>query len=223
MKKLFAIMFLVGSVATLRADYDEGCPNQYYYSQGYGDENAYPSYDMQSMYGQPNQYQGQDNQGYRFGQQSQGMMQGYQGPGNPEENKMMFNRQNYQDQQGSRWGQDGQGSSYGQNRGTSYGQDQGSRYGQQSQGFSGQEQGNDQKLNSDIRDSLRSRFSDKYSNVNASANNGTVTLTGTVATQEDKNDLDKKIRDFKGVRNVNNQVMVQPNQQQQQQPQGNRY
>jgi osmotically-inducible protein OsmY len=48
-----------------------------------------------------------------------------------------------------------------------------------------------------------------FESVNVSANNGNVTLTGTVPTQDDKNSLEQKVRGMDGVQNVNNQVTVQ--------------
>jgi osmotically-inducible protein OsmY len=100
--------------------------------------------------------------------------------------------------------------------GQQYGQTQSQEQGQMNQPMSGQAQGQqgggsqeDQQLTGRIRDSLRSMFSNKYNNVNVSMNNGTVTLTGTVASDSDKSDLEQKVRSFPGVRNVNNQVTVQ--------------
>jgi len=40
-------------------------------------------------------------------------------------------------------------------------------------------------------------------------NNGNVTLTGTIPSQDDKNNLEQKVREMDGVQNVNNQVTVQ--------------
>lgn len=106
--------------------------------------------------------------------------------------------------------QQGQYGQYGQNQGSSSPW----QYSQNQQGYGyGQSGGtaiqNDQQLTSKIQDSIRSAFSNKYNNVNVSVNNGNVTLTGTVASQDDKNNLEQKIRGMPGVQNVTNQVTVQ--------------
>lgn len=82
---------------------------------------------------------------------------------------------------------------------------------QQGQRFEGADQRVEKQLSTqEVQDSLRGMFVTKYNNVNASVNNGYVTLQGTVASQEDKNDLEQKVRKMDGVRGVNNQVTVQP-------------
>jgi osmotically-inducible protein OsmY len=88
------------------------------------------------------------------------------------------------------------------------------QYSQNQQGYGYNQSGgnatqNDQQLTSKIQDSLRSAFSSKYNNVNATVNNGNVTLTGTVASQDDRNSLEEKVRGITGVQNINNQVRVQ--------------
>jgi osmotically-inducible protein OsmY len=89
------------------------------------------------------------------------------------------------------------------------------QYQQDSQGNSmgGNQMGspNDQTLTQKIQTALRSLLG-KYSNVNLSVSNGVVTLQGTVATQSDKDNLEQIIRNFPGVTDVNNQVMIQGNQ-----------
>lgn len=81
--------------------------------------------------------------------------------------------------------------------------------GGQESGFSQSMQGtpNDQQLTNNIQDSLRS--SNKYNHINATVNKGYVTLTGTVATPDDKMDLDKRVRNMEGVQGLDNQVMIQ--------------
>ena len=70
-------------------------------------------------------------------------------------------------------------------------------------------QNSDQMLAKQIQDSLHGVFSNKYNNVNVSVNNGNVTLQGFVATQEDRTDLEQKVRAMNGVRGIDNQVIVQ--------------
>lgn len=70
---------------------------------------------------------------------------------------------------------------------------------------------NDRQLANKIKDSLSSSFSKKYDNVTVVVNKGTVTLTGTVASQDDQKDLVDIVRDVPGVENINNQVKVQKN------------
>lgn len=67
----------------------------------------------------------------------------------------------------------------------------------------------DQELTTKIRDSLHSIFSKKYDNVNVTVNSGIVTLTGAVASQDDKNALEEKVRGIPGVQSVNNQITIQ--------------
>ena len=67
----------------------------------------------------------------------------------------------------------------------------------------------DQRITARIRDALKSAFSNKFNNVTVTFSNGTVTLQGTVPTQDDKNTLDKIVHAVSGVRNVVNQVTVQ--------------
>lgn len=76
------------------------------------------------------------------------------------------------------------------------------RYSQDSQN-----QTDDQKMTTDFQKYLKD--SDKYSNVKATVSNGYVTLTGTVQTQEDKNAIEKKVRETKGVQGINSQITVQ--------------
>ena len=78
---------------------------------------------------------------------------------------------------------------------------------------------NDQKLTKDIRDKLSSGlFSKGYEQVNIDAKNGTVTLTGNVQTQSDKDKVEKEVRNMSGVRSLNSRIVIvekstiQPNQ-----------
>lgn len=68
---------------------------------------------------------------------------------------------------------------------------------------------NDRDLTNKVQDSFRSAFSDKYDNVSVSVNNGNVVLTGSVASQDDKNSLEEKVRSVPGVKSINNQIRVQ--------------
>ena len=227
MKKLFAVLFLVGSVATLRADYyDAGYQSQYYpqsnqYYSGYSTSPSYgyqsygtpsygyqsygtPSYDYQSQAQCPQQaqpqYQGQAYQGQA--QQGQAYQNGQAYQGDRSMPASSYQGQAYQRENGM------PASSY---QGQAYQRDNGapaSSY----QGQPGAAQSNDQRLTADIQDSLRSRFSDKYNNVQVTVNNGNITLRGTVASEDDKADLEEKVRDMDGVRSVNNQVTIQNSQ-----------
>lgn len=59
-------------------------------------------------------------------------------------------------------------------------------------------------MRSDIQDSLSG-----YDNVNFTLNNGVVTLTGSVRSAQDKQDIEQEIRDIDGVKDVKNQLKVQ--------------
>lgn len=142
-----------------------------------------------SLFACGDSYQGQYSQGY---QGSSYAPQGYQGS---------YGSQGYEGSYGSQ-GQYSQGY-------------QGS-YGSQGYGNTSNENmdnsmnmNSDQKMAAQIKDDLKSMFSNKYNNVNVSVRNGQVTLQGSVATQDDKNSLEQKVRGMNGVQNVINQVNVQ--------------
>ncbi len=70
----------------------------------------------------------------------------------------------------------------------------------------------DQELLSKVRDKISSGwFSKGYDQVDVKVNDGNVTLAGTVKTLEEKEKVEKEVRNIKGVRNVNSQISV-PNQ-----------
>lgn len=67
----------------------------------------------------------------------------------------------------------------------------------------------DQEIAKDIHDALSSGwFTKGYQNVVFDINNGTVTLRGSVDTNEDKMKVEKTVRDVEGVRQVSNQIIV---------------
>ncbi|MBA3721672.1 MAG: BON domain-containing protein [Parachlamydiaceae bacterium] len=67
----------------------------------------------------------------------------------------------------------------------------------------------DQELTDKIRKKISSGwFSEGYDQVNAQVNNGVVTLQGAVKTQEDKENLEKDVRDMNGVRSLNSRINV---------------
>lgn len=137
--------------------------------------------------------------------------QGYQGNPQGQYQGQNYQGQNYQGQQGNSQGMSMQGSQ--DMQGQNYQGQQGNAQGMGTQGAQDmQGSQTDMQMQKKIQDSLRSSFSSKYNNVNAMVNNGTVTLTGTVATQDDKMDLEKKVRTMDGVQGVNNQITVQGNQ-----------
>lgn len=207
MKKILTFCVLAGCASMLNA----ACSDSYYqsqypqgssqYSQGYY-EPGY-SYDQgyQGSYGQG--YQGQRDrrsQGFMNQDRDNRQYQGYQGYGDS---------QRYQGQYGSSQGYQGYGDSQRYQGFGAYGQGaQG--YGETSDmGRNTRDMNRDDKsVESDVRDSLRGVFTDRFNNVNVQVRNGEVTLTGTVPTQEDKKDLEEKVRDMDGVRNVINRVMV---------------
>lgn len=65
----------------------------------------------------------------------------------------------------------------------------------------------DQKIAKKIRDKVSGWFS-SYGDVNVAVNNGNVTLKGTVKSESDKNELEKKVRNMDGVRSLNSQLVV---------------
>ncbi len=240
MKKLFAVLFLVGSMATLRADYYGGCSSGEYGQMPYG---AQPSQGF-NQYGYQESPYGY-NQGYQPQQQnqpSQGTLYSSNQPGRPgpvtnqPSNRFGFsNNQPGQPSQGAAFSQpysQSQNQPYAQPNARSNLSNQPTSQSNQANPFSNQAYGDEpagsasygygasaqqgaqsgqsiqQQLTSRIQDAVRN-LSDKYNNVNVSLNNGTVTLRGTVASQEDKSNLERLVRGLEGVLNVDNQVTVQ--------------
>jgi osmotically-inducible protein OsmY len=71
--------------------------------------------------------------------------------------------------------------------------------------------GNDAKIRKEIQDNLKSGwFSRGYEDVTADVVNGTVTLRGSVDTQDEKQKIEDKVRKVDGVVNVINQINVAP-------------
>lgn len=186
MKKMIALILLAGTGSMLQADYYSGggCSAQPgYYQDGRMDQ-QYPGYQGQQYQGQYPGYQGQPMQGqyrqeYRQGPQGQ-QMQGARQEYNPG-----YQGQQNQGQFRQEYRQDGQ---Y-EGRGNMVNMDQ--------------------KMTTDIQDSIRSAFSDKYNRVQVRVNNGNVTLDGTVPSMDDRTSLEQKVRKIEGVRGVVNNVQVQ--------------
>lgn len=87
-----------------------------------------------------------------------------------------------------------------------------SGYSQNSYGNRGTSENNqsDEELTKKIQDKIGPGwFSRGYEGVNVQVNNGNVTLTGSVKSWDEKEKLDKEVRDMDGVRNLNSQVTIQ--------------
>lgn len=85
-------------------------------------------------------------------------------------------------------------------------QHQGSNYYNQS----AQSVPTDQELAKNVRDKLSSGwFSKGYEQVQVQVNNGNVTLTGSVKTNDDKLKVEKEVRNLDGVKSLNSQLTVQ--------------
>lgn len=102
---------------------------------------------------------------------------------------------------GGTWGTSPQ-PNYNEGSSSNYNDNQG-RY----QGNNSQNENNGSRSESDISKKIRSELSN-YDNINASVNNGVVTLTGSVDSQNDLEKVERKVRSIRGVRNVNNQLTV---------------
>ena len=74
---------------------------------------------------------------------------------------------------------------------------------------SDQEEANDQLL-SDIQNSIQKSF--KNYNINVRIFNNTVILTGTVSSEQDKDDIEKMVGKLKGVKKITNHLQVESNQ-----------
>lgn len=69
--------------------------------------------------------------------------------------------------------------------------------------------GSDTLLQQKIDDALKNNYLKKnYKQVNARVYNGSVTLTGSVETEQDRQDVEKRVHEVSGVRNVNDQLKV---------------
>ncbi|MFC2049199.1 BON domain-containing protein [Chlamydiota bacterium] len=66
----------------------------------------------------------------------------------------------------------------------------------------------DQTLTTQIQNAVKTAFWGKYKDVSITVNQGNVTLTGTVASQSDKDILEKLISKVPGVQGVTNQLTV---------------
>lgn len=71
----------------------------------------------------------------------------------------------------------------------------------------------DQALQKNIKDKLSSGwFSEGYERVEVNVNNGSVTLNGTVGTTEDKNKIEKEVRNIEGVKSLTSNLIVKEKQ-----------
>jgi len=230
MKKILGALILTACASMLNANAPDGNPTPINPPANYDGGNYYGNYG--SSYtgggsGPSNPSCGRCTQGCnpRTGRMNQPPPpQGPQGPQGPYQQSFQGPQSPYPQgqyrpmpqgpyQQGMQYqqGQQQPGMAPGQMQQCPQGQMQ-AQQGQQQPGMTSGQNQNPQQMGSKIQDSLHGTFSTKYNNVTASFNNGVVTLQGTVATQEDKNDLEQKVSKMDGVQSVNNQVTVQPTQ-----------
>lgn len=67
----------------------------------------------------------------------------------------------------------------------------------------------DKLIQNKVNDTLKNNYLKKnFNTVNARVYNGNVTLTGTVESEQDRQDVEKRARDVQGVHNVNDQLQV---------------
>lgn len=77
-------------------------------------------------------------------------------------------------------------------------------------GYGSQNETSDEALSKKVKDKIGPGwFSKGYEQVNVQVRNGDVLLRGSVKTKEDKEKLEKEVRNIDGVKNVNSQVKVQ--------------
>lgn len=181
MKKFLTLIIFTASTALLQANYYNS--NQGYRGGYYYQDNS--GYVPQGYYAP----QGYQSQGYQYGQPRYPQVPQY---GQPNYNP------NYQGPQGY----DGP-CPQGMTNQTQY---QSNTSGMQT---SPSQMSSDQKMTNLIQDAIRSSTSNKYKNVHVRVNNGYATLTGNVATQDDKNALEQKVAAMSGIQGVDNQVIVQ--------------
>lgn len=220
-------------------DYDrDRYGNQGYGNQGYGNQGYGQDWRSQGNYREGEGpfgnwgpgYYGYGNQGY-----GQGWNQGYYGnPGYYGQGYGQgWNQGTYYGNQG--WGNQGYGQGHGQgwSQGRSYGQGYGGQgYGQYGQGTYGtnqpwRERGrftgvgpqnyqrSDHRIQEDINDRLTEHPDLDARNVNVQVQNGEVTLNGWVNSRRDKRIAEDIADSVSGVKNVSNNLSVQPQHQQQ--------
>lgn len=162
------------------------------YSSGYSSQ---PSYSYGYSYQQP-----QYSSGYYY-QQPQSSSTGYY---NPQSSSTVYYQQQPSNQTGYYPGQN-----YLPN--TQY---------QQNPRYTSADGRYDQNMNDDqdrailekIHDELSNNwFSKGYSSITYSVNDGVVDIRGTVKTQDDKSNIEANIRKINGVKNVRNDITVNPN------------
>lgn len=74
-----------------------------------------------------------------------------------------------------------------------------------------QNAGPDSLVQHRVEDALKNNYLKKnYNDVNARVYNGTVTLSGTVESEEERQDVESRIRGVTGVNNVNDQLQITP-------------
>lgn len=79
----------------------------------------------------------------------------------------------------------------------------------ENQSPNGENAGPDSLLQHRVNDSLKNNYLRKnYDTVNARAYNGVVTLSGTVDNEDERQEVDARVREIKGVINVNDQIKV---------------
>jgi len=178
--------------------YQSSYQNPSYNTSSYNQTPSYnssPSYDQNSTQSYQPSYQAQDqgqNQGQYYYQNSNRSMQ----DGNFQNSNSNFN----QNPNGSMQNQ-GQPSTqpqaYNNNQNNGWVADNTSTI-------------SDQDLNKKVQNKIApGTFSSGYPQVRASVNNGVVTLQGTVKTFDEKNKLEKEIRNLDGVRVLKSQISVQ--------------
>jgi osmotically-inducible protein OsmY len=119
----------------------------------------------------------------------------------------------YNQQPSTQYGQQ-PSTQYGQQSSTQYGQQPSTQYGQQQTYQTQQKSGSqktvsDQEIHKEIHNELRPGwFSKGFPNVSFDVNNVNVILRGSVDSLENKNKIEKGVREIEGVRQVNNQITI---------------
>lgn len=68
----------------------------------------------------------------------------------------------------------------------------------------------DRQLNLKIQDTLKSgAFKENFADIEIEVSHGNVTLSGSVDTEEDSREAEKRVRNINGIKNVDNQIQVQ--------------
>jgi osmotically-inducible protein OsmY len=184
-------------------NYNQQPYNSYYNQNGRGYDNQNRDYYQQQ---QPSRYDyNQRNDSYNSPNQPYNQ-QGYYNNQNPSSSN---NSQGYYNNQNPSSSNNSQG--YNNPNGSSFNNQQGYYANRQDPSQNNENPNSDPQISKRINDAVGPGWLSKgYPNVTFEVNNGNVTLSGTVNSLDDKKKIEDSVRKIDGVRQINNQITVNP-------------